>query len=238
MSESVIQEATATVETTDPADVTQVAGSTVKETGETTVQPQETQVAESKEAELGEKSESSVESFLNETLEEETEPSTQPTDPEDQVPEEYTFEGLSGDVSYSNEDKGLVSDLGKELKLTNRQAKALLEKGGAVLNKYRTMAVDKQTKIWYDQVKNDEVLGRNNFGETKKNVAAALKHYGSPALKKFLADSRIGNHPDVVKFFNAIGKDLREDSKFAEGGAVKSKQKYLDVLYNNSPKLK
>lgn len=236
MSESVIQEATEPVDTTVQPHGSQVTESIVAEPVDTTVQPQETQVTESTEAEPGE---SSVESFLNETLkEEETEPSTQSTDPEDQVPEEYNFEGIAGEVSYSNEDKGLVSDLGKELKLTNRQAKALLEKGGAVLNKYRTMAVDKQTKIWYDQVKNDEALGRNNFGETKKNVAAALKHYGSPALNKFLAESRIGNHPDVVKFFNAIGKDLREDSKFAEGGAVKNKQKYLDVLYNNSPNLK
>lgn len=155
-------------------------------------------------------------------------------DPDDQIPSEYNFDGMEGDVEYTDADKGLVSDLGKELKLTNRQAKELLRKGGAVLNKYRTEAVTKQVNAWSNQIRNDEELGRGHFEETKKNCSLALKHYGSKSLEKLLHESKLGNHPDVVRFFNAIGRDLREESSFAQS-QVPAKKKdpmsFLDELY-------
>lgn len=162
-------------------------------------------------------------------------------DPDDQIPTEYSFDGVSGDVVYTDEDKSLVSDLGKELKLTNRQAKTLLQKGGAVISKYRNAAVEKQLKVWSREIYEDEQLGKEHFSDTKKNCSLALKHYGSDALKKLLLDSKLGNHPDVIRFFNAIGQDLREESSFAQGQAPvkkKSPTAFLDELYANSPSLK
>lgn len=155
-------------------------------------------------------------------------------DPEDQVPTEYNFEGIQSDVEYTDTDKNLVRELGKELKLTNRQAKELLQKGGAVLNKYRNEAVTKQVSIWSNQIRNDEEIGKGHFEETKKNCSLALKHYGSQNLEKLLRESNLGNHPDVVRFFNKIGKELREESNFAQGQPPTKKRNpmaFLDELY-------
>lgn len=155
-------------------------------------------------------------------------------DPDDQIPSEYNFDGIKSDVEYTDTDKSLVRELGKELKLTNRQAKDLLQKGGAVLSKYRNEAVTKQVSIWSNQIRNDEELGRGHFEETKKNCSLALKHYGSQNLEKLLKESNLGNHPEVVRFFNKVGKELREESNFAQGQPPTKKKNpdsFLDELY-------
>lgn len=161
----------------------------------------------------------------------------EPPDPEDTVPEQYNFDEVierNKEITYTDTDKGLVSDLGKELKLTSRQAKALLEKGGSVLNTYRKKALDNMSDSWVQEVQKDETLGGAHYKETQQNCAAALERFGNQRLRELLIKTKLGNNPDFVRFFNAVGKELREDNTFVSGSRP-GKKDNMAWFYNNTP---
>jgi hypothetical protein len=169
------------------------------------------------------------------------------------VPEAYDLSGLKvtlkddkgEDVEADLEIDTALLDLAtphlKEAKLSNDQAKALAplvlgikERALADQNAaYETMAAQ-----WAKDVKADKQLGGKHWAATEHAMGRAFDRFGSPELDTLLEESRLGNHPAVVKFFAGVGKALGEDEGgHRASGTTEQRKSREEVLYpDDAPK--
>lgn len=77
---------------------------------------------------------------------------------------------------------------------------------------------------WVDQIKADKDIGGAKFEETMTLAAAGRDKFATPELKAFFETSRIGNHPEMIRFFAAVGKAIGEGSMHRDnnGGGVRT----------------
>jgi uncharacterized membrane-anchored protein YjiN (DUF445 family) len=116
--------------------------------------------------------------------------------------------------------------------LTNEQAQGLLNKEEALLKSFVTAQEDAQaeafaktTEEWKQQSMADKEIGGPDFNKNVEVAHRAMKAFGNETLTKYLNESGLGNHPDVVRMFMRIGKAMSEDkiiSSNAHGGQSKS----------------
>ena len=161
-------------------------------------------------------------------------------DPEDQVPEgDYKFFNEDG-TEVSAEDAAGFQSAFKEANLTSRQAKLLRDKYNKAVSEGLQQSVKKMSDAWRQEVEQDKELGGANLATTKLNLGRAIDVCGSPELRQFLKESRLGNNPAMVRFINNVGKMIGED-RFVGGnsgaGSVKDPVAEAKRLYPNSPKL-
>ena len=161
-------------------------------------------------------------------------------DPEDQVPEgDYKFFNEDG-TEVSAEEAAGFQDAFKEANLTSRQAKLLRDKYNKAISEGLQQNVKKMSDAWRQEVEQDKELGGANLATTKLNLGRAIDVCGSPELRQFLKESRLGNNPAMVRFINNVGKMIGED-RFVGGnsgaGSVKDPVAEAKRLYPNSPKL-
>lgn len=163
-------------------------------------------------------------------------------DPEDTVPEgEYKFYNEDG-TEVSAEDAAGFQDVFKEANLTSRQAKQLKTAYDKEMTKIRTQ-IEEQSKAigneWLSEVRADKELGGANITATKKNIGEAIDAFGNDELRQFFRSSRLGNHPEMVRFLNNVGKAVSQD-RFINGNGASRTETPSDRarrLYPNSPDL-
>lgn len=184
---------------------------------------------------------SNAQSDQNTEGSESSEGEKQEVDPDDTVPEgEYIFFDEQGQEVAADEVANFQSVF-KEAHLTIRQArqlKAAYDKAvGEISTQLQQNAIN-QSNEWLRTVKNDRELGGNNLNNTKLNIGRAMEAFGSPELKEYLKTSRMGNHPDFVRFMNNVGQAIGED-KFIGGSSGRSPAEVAEAkrLYPNSPEL-
>lgn len=161
-------------------------------------------------------------------------------DPQDQVPEgDYKFFDESGNEVSAEEAAGFQSAF-KEAHLTSRQAQILKTAYDKSVSEGLSQQIENTSKQWRQEVERDKELGGANLATTKLNLGRAIDVCGSPELRQFLKESRLGNNPHMVRFINNVGKMIGED-RFVGGnsGAGNRKDPIAEAkrLYPNSPKL-
>ncbi|WP_028970150.1 hypothetical protein [Sphingomonas sp. URHD0057] len=136
------------------------------------------------------------------------------------VPEKYEltvpdgFEGIDSDVLAE------ATPVLKELNLTNEQADKLTPIAAQLVKKTMDRAEQAVTdraiqnrKDWAEAFDKDEKIGGANKEQTIKDAAKAFDHYGlkkGEGLRLLLDESGLGNHPDLIRFVSAVGRDLAE----------------------------
>lgn len=71
--------------------------------------------------------------------------------------------------------------------------------------------VEAQSTQWAEASKTDKEFGGDAFAENLAVAKAAMDKFGSPELKSLLETSRLGNHPEVLRFFVRAGKAISQD---------------------------
>lgn len=162
-------------------------------------------------------------------------------DPEDLEPSDGVYKFFDEDgKEVAAEDAAGFQDLFKEAHLTSRQAKILKQGYDKAMLDVREQIngiVKTNSDKWLAEVKADRELGGENLTATKMNIGRAIDAYGSPELRQYLKDTRLGNNPAMVRFLNAVGKQVSPD-KFVNGnGASRIETSYETAkrLYPNSP---
>jgi len=145
------------------------------------------------------------------------------------APEEYdTFvvpEGYGVDETVLNE----YQDWAKELDLSQEQAQA----GVDLVAKMQEAQADKwveQQKTWVEEAKSDPEFGGEKFDQ---NVAVAVKardSFGNPEFSEMLDVSGLGNHPEMIRFLNRVGRAISEE-KVVVGGFNVAPQTRESLLY-------
>lgn len=133
---------------------------------------------------------------------------TTTTEPE--TPVEYSFELPEGVELDAKGAEGLTA-VARELKLPPEAAQKLVdlyaERVQAQANQFTEMV-----KGWETEVKKDPALGGDKLAETITVAKTAIDKYGSPALLSLLDSSKMGSHPEVIRFLHKVGLTLKEDA--------------------------
>lgn len=151
------------------------------------------------------------------------------------APEEYTDfalpEGMTADPDLITEFKAEAKRLNLQQedaqKLVDMQAKLAVKQGKAVLEQHQ-----KTVTGWADKVKQD--LGAD-YKQELSYAAKAINKFGTPELREFFNATGVGNHPELVKVFINIGKQISEDA-FVEGKDKATPKSAAEILYGNTQK--
>lgn len=108
-----------------------------------------------------------------------------------------------------------IASFAKERGLSNEQAQAVLDQ----MNADRSAFVESQkselvakSKQWVEQIRTDKELGGDNFNKTVESAKRVVDKYASDSFKAILDSTGLGNHPELVKLFYKISKEMEPDS--------------------------
>ncbi len=156
--------------------------------------------------------------------------------PEKVVPEKYEFaapEGATLDADAVGELEGIARDL----KLTQEEAQKVADIGAKMAQKWDTkQAENLQTAAaeWAASATTDSEYGGDKLTESLVTAKKALDAFGTPELRSLLNDSRLGNHPEVIRFMVRAGKAISEDRMVTGGaGPATGTQSTAKSLYPN-----
>jgi hypothetical protein len=154
------------------------------------------------------------------------------------APEKYEDfklpEGAKADPAVMGE----FAVMAKELNLSQDQAQKLVDlnaklQAGNV--EHLKAAVEEQGQKWAEDAKADKEFGGDKFDENLAVAKRALDEFGSPELKTLLVQSKLGNHPEVLRFFFRAGQAISQDGFVPgrRGAATPSAQSFYSASKMN-----
>lgn len=136
------------------------------------------------------------------------------------APEKYEFKAPEG-VTLDPEALGEFEGLAKELKLSQEDAQKVTDIGAKMAQKWaanQAEAIQTAAAEWASTSSADKEFGGENLAENLATSKKALDAFGTPELTTLLNDSRLGNHPEVIRFMYRAGKAISGD-RMVTGGA-------------------
>jgi hypothetical protein len=168
-------------------------------------------------------------------------------DPATLPPEKYTLvapEGFEVDDTLLAE----VDPVFRELGLNDDQANKLMPLAGKFADRLMAAQQDAfqaQASDWAKEAQADAEIGGKHWGETESLVAKALDRFAGPkevggkpnVFRALLDETKLGNHPEMIRMFRRIGAAVSEDGEMPRSDAgAPVKQDRLAVLYPNDVK--
>ena len=164
------------------------------------------------------------------------EPKGAPTDSRI-VPSKYNLEIPTDSTLDESHVKGII-EFAKTNKLTNSEAQGILEREHdlkATMIEEQRDELESATEAWTEQTKNDAEIGGDHFDESIALASRVVEKFGTPAFKKALNESGLGNHPELIRIMHRVGKHLKDDSLVfsrSEGGG--KGRSLEEVFYGDS----
>ena len=87
-----------------------------------------------------------------------------------------------------------------------------------------------QQKSWVEQAKADTEYGNDKFDESISVAVKARDNFGTSEFNEMLDSSGLGNHPEMIRFLNRVGKAISEDSVVVGGNSTSALSREA-VLY-------
>lgn len=146
------------------------------------------------------------------------------------VPEAYEFKFAEG-VEVDADTLGELGSVAKELKLTQDQAQKLADLGAKQSERWveaQRQIMERAEQEWVDEVKSDKEFGGDKLDENLAVAVKALDKFGSPELKAFLKESRLGNHPEMIRLAVRVGKAIADDSVVPGGRSTNERKSFYD----------
>jgi hypothetical protein len=126
--------------------------------------------------------------------------------------------------------------LAKDKKWDKDTAQAVLEREHKLVASYVEGEKVKLTEVqeqWGKAAAEDKEYGGPKFGENAEMAKRVVRRFGSDALEKALDDSKLGNHPELVRLLVRVGKAMSADQWVTPGAVVTGgKKKPEDSLYD------
>jgi len=136
------------------------------------------------------------------------------------APEKYELKAADGQA-LDPEALGELEGIARELKLSNEEAQKVTDIGAKLAQKWEAKQADtiqKAAAEWAASATADKEYGGEKLTESLATAKKALDAFGTPELRSLLNDSRLGNHPEVIRFMVRAGKAISED-RMVTGGA-------------------
>lgn len=152
------------------------------------------------------------------------------------APEKYEDfklpEGMQPDTALMGE----FGDLARELNLPQETAQKLVDMAGKMQQgnvEHLQAQLTAQGEQWAADAKADKEFGGDKFAENIAVANRALEQFGTPDLKALLVQSKLGNHPEVLRAFYRVGQAISQDG-FVPGRAGGGKPNDARSMYANS----
>ena len=137
-----------------------------------------------------------------------------PAAPAETAPEQYeNFKMGDADIDASTVEEFTAT--AKELGLTQEKAQKVFDAIVPSAQKYLHASLVKHAKEWASALETDRELGGSTHKESMAIAGAGYDHYASTELKTILKASGLSNHPEVVRHFYRLGKQLQQDKGVA-----------------------
>ena len=161
--------------------------------------------------------------------------------PKGEVPEVYEFKAPEG-LELNKEAVAEFTPIAKELNLTNEQAQKLVDiYGGQILKAMKANEEAQAATInsWIDATKTDKEIGGAEFSNTLLLANNALEKLATPELRQLMLPPSaenpkglgLGAHPEVIRHFYRIGKNMAEDQRLVQGGNVEVQPERARVMF-------
>lgn len=151
-------------------------------------------------------------------------------------PEKYELK-LPEESLLDSESVSQVEQFAKQNKLTQEQAQKLLEQNNALLSNYQQNQVEglkQKAEEWKSQSKSDKEIGGDGFSESVELAHRALDKFATKELKDVLDQTGFGNHPEIVRVFSRIGKQISDDEFVVSGQRATQEKSAVEVFYGDS----
>lgn len=112
--------------------------------------------------------------------------------------------------------------------LVDAYAKRVTDSDNALKNQWTQVE-----EGWKKDAKADPEIGGDKFDTSVEVAKRAIAKFGTPALKEALEQTRMGNHPEMIRFFTRIGQKVTEDGSFDVGSGAGQRTRG-DVLFDKS----
>lgn len=154
------------------------------------------------------------------------------------APEQYEQFNIPEGLSLEGEQLEGFTAFAKEAGMTQKQAQAAIDMHSKIVTDMIAAHNEQQQttmKEWLDAAKSDKQYGGDRFNENMGIAKRALETFGDEGLTQVLNETGLGNHPDVIRFFFNIGKQLSEDRSLVTGkpGGQKDNRPIENRLYPN-----
>lgn len=137
---------------------------------------------------------------------------------QNQSPVEYKFTREDGQEA-SPEEAQAFNEISNDLKLNQEQAQKLYNIANQKVNEMNLNRLNQAKAAWEKAITVDAELGGANLNQTKRNVALAMKRFGTDNFKDLLIRTGLGSHPEMVRVFNKIGSAIGNDQNFINGNS-------------------
>lgn len=130
------------------------------------------------------------------------------------APEKYEDFKLPEGFTADTPVMGKFAALAKELNLPQETAQKFVDLAGemqAGTVEGVQAAINAQAEKWGEDSKADKEFGGDQFDANLAVAKTALDKFGTPELKTLLNQSKLGNHPEVLRAFVRIGKAISQD---------------------------
>lgn len=165
------------------------------------------------------------------------------------IPEKYELKAPEG-MTFDEESFAVADPVFRKLGLTNEQAQELMPVAGEFAQRVAADAVAKHElakatsftamkREWLENAKGDAEIGGAKWDESTAAAAKALDGLGfvkGSEFRKFLDETGMGNHPEMIRAFTRIGLRVGEDTFTRGDGAAATKQSREAILYPNDVK--
>lgn len=126
------------------------------------------------------------------------------------VPEKYEFTDVEG-AEIHDSVKDAFSDLAREMGLSQDAAQNVINKMAPAIAQANNAQLAALSREWAEQSRHDAEFGGKAFLENMGYAKKALDAYGTPKLLEILENAKLGNHPEFIRFFYKVGKEMSAD---------------------------
>lgn len=156
--------------------------------------------------------------------------------PERAAPEKYEFTMPDGQKA-NPEIIAEFEAIARELKMPQDEAQTLVGKLAPKISErviqQQAEMIERASNEWAATATADKEYGGDKLTENLALGEKALTTFGTPELRQMLVDSRLGNHPEVIRFMVRAGKALSEDNRFVTNGAAPGQLSSAQRMYPN-----
>ncbi len=154
------------------------------------------------------------------------------------IPEKYEIKFADKTALDPQTDAEKIVAYAKARGFSNSEAQDLVKEiegvAGGITTRQQAF-LQSEAKRWETEVKADKDLGGTNYDNTVKNINRVMEKFApgeNNPLRTILNSTGYGNHPEWVRFINAIGKAMAEDGPLGgKGGGSGDKKSAADVLF-------
>jgi hypothetical protein len=126
------------------------------------------------------------------------------------APESYDLKAPEG-FEVNADVTAAYAGVAKEAGLSQEAAQTLFEKMAPVIASQNESLLEVAAQGWKDAQKTDKEFGGDKLDENLAVAKKAMDAFATPELAALLETSRLGEHPDMIRLFYRVGKQLSED---------------------------